>query len=522
MAAEGTRYRFGPLERRGLVAGWRGGQIASVAGGLVVAVLVLRSRPTPVSVVVALVTVVGGIAFACWPVGGRTGEEWLPTVARWEAARATGSRRHRSAAPAHGHLVGADGVASEALPTAAGRRGGRTAKQSDGPFGDLEVLSAGGVSRGACGVVVDRRARTYTAVLALRGHSFALLDPADKERRVAGWAGVLASLARPGSAVHRVQWLATTVPDDGKAVREHLAERAELGEDATARRSYSQLLDGAGASTCRHEAHLAVQVSAAGQRGRALRSALAGDAGGCAAVLREADALRRLLSEAEALVEGILSPRQLAGLLRRGTDAGARATCAAGGGRAPGDGPGDCRAAAPRPDGHGGPWPMAVEAGWGSLRTDGSWHATYWIAEWPRVDVGPDFLAPLLLGTSRRTVSVVMEPLSPQLAIRQVEQARTADLADSELRRRGGFLPTARRAREEALVTRREEELADGHASLRFSGYVTVTASSRPLLDDACEETEQAAGQCRLELRRLFGDQDRGFATSLPLCRGLS
>ncbi len=165
---------------------------------------------------------------------------------------------------------------------------------------------------------------------------------------------------------------------------------------------------------------------------------------------------------------------------------------------------------------------MAVEAGWGSLRTDGSWHATYWIAEWPRVDVGPDFLAPLLLGTSRRTVSVVMEPLSPELAIRQVEQARTADLADSELRRRGGFLPTARRAREEALVTRREEELADGHASLRFSGYVTVTASSRPLLDDACEETEQAAGQCRLELRRLFGDQDRGFATSLPLCRGLS
>ncbi len=520
MAIEGTRYRFGPLERRGLVAGWRGGQIASVAGGLVVAVLVLRSRPTPVSVVVALVTVVGGVALACWPVGGRTGEEWLPTVARWEAARATGSRHHRSAAPAHGHLVDADGVACEARP-AAGRRADRTSTRSAGPFGDLEVLSARGTARGACGVVVDRRARTYTAVLALRGHSFALLDPADKERRVAGWAGVLASLARQGSAVHRVQWLATTVPDDGRAVREHLAERAELGEDATARRSYSQLLDGMGASTCRHEAHLAVQVSAAGQRVRAPRSAR-GDAGGCAAVLREADALRRLLSEVDAQVEGVLSPRQLAGLLRRGTEAGPRATCAARGEGAPDDTSEDVPPEAPRLLGPGGLWPMAVEAEWGSLRTDGSWHATYWIAEWPRVDVGPDFLAPLLLGTSRRTVSVVMEPLSPELAVRQVEQARTADLADSELRRRGGFLPTARRAREEALVTRREEELADGHASLRFSGYVTVTASSPALLADACEETEQAAGQCRLELRRLFGDQDRGFVTSLPLCRGLS
>ena len=365
--------------------------------------------------------------------------------------------------------------------------------------------------------------RTYTAVLALRGHSFALLDPADKERRVAGWAGVLASLARQGSAVHRVQWLAThRCPTTGRAVREHLAERAELGEDATARRSYSQLLDGTGASTCRHEAHLAVQVSAAGQRGPAPRGRPAADAGGCAAVLREADALRRLLSEADVRSRGSSGPGSSPGCC-----AGAprpvlapRAPHVASG--APDGTSEDVPPEAPRLLGPGGPWPMAIEAEWGSLRTDGSWHATYWIAEWPRVDVGPDFLAPLLLGPSRRTVSVVMEPLSPELAVRQVEQARTADLADSELRRRGGFLPTARRAREEALVTRREEELADGHASLRFSGYVTVTASSPALLADACEETEQAAGQCRLELRRLFGDQDRGFVTSLPLCRGLS
>ena len=128
----------------------------------------------------------------------------------------------------------------------------------------------------------------------------------------------------------------------------------------------------------------------------------------------------------------------------------------------------------------------------------------------------------MLLGSVRRSVSVVMEPVSPSRAVRQVEQARTADLADSELRRRGGFLATARRAREEALVNRREEELADGHASFRFSGYVTVTAPTRDLLESACEETEQAAGQCRLELRRLYGEQAQGFTCTLPLGRGLS
>jgi hypothetical protein len=115
-----------------------------------------------------------------------------------------------------------------------------------------------------------------------------------------------------------------------------------------------------------------------------------------------------------------------------------------------------------------------------------------------------------------------MEPISPSRAIRAVQQARTADIADSELRRRGGFLSTARRAREAELVVRREGELADGHGSYRFSGYVTVTAPSATQLEEWCETTEHAAGQARLELRRLFGDQERALLCTLPFCRGLS
>jgi hypothetical protein len=415
--------------------------------------------------------------------------------------------------------MGADGKSQHA-PSAVPGHGHRRRPGPVGPFGDLDLLVAGGPSRPPCGVLIDRRTRTYTAVLSLHGHNFALLDATEKERQVARWAGVLASLARAGSSVHRVQWLATTVPDDGHGVRHHLAERAVLDEKNAARRSYTSLLDGAGARTCRHETLLAVQISATAKRGGAPRAAGRGHAGGCAAVLREADALRRALGEADVVVDGLLTPLQLAELLRRSGEEEpiSEAPTAA-------DEPGGYESAEGvehRPAFSGSPWPMATEPEWGCVRIDALWHATYWISEWPRVDVGPDFLAPLLLGSSRRTVSVVMEPLPPELAVRQVEQARTADLADSELRRRGGFLATARRAREEELVTRREEELADGHASLRFSGYVTVTASSRERLEEACEETEQAAGQCRLELRRLYGDQDRGFATSLPLCRGLS
>ena len=164
---------------------------------------------------------------------------------------------------------------------------------------------------------------------------------------------------------------------------------------------------------------------------------------------------------------------------------------------------------------------MGVAAEWSRVRVDGTWHATYWVAEWPRTDAGPDFLGPLLLSSAvRRTMSVVMEPLGPIEASRKVEQARTADIADAELRRRGGFLATARRRREEEILVRREVELADGHAQYRFAGYVTVSASGPDELEDACGQVEQAAGQAGLELRRCYGDQADTFLCTLPLGRG--
>ena len=112
-------------------------------------------------------------------------------------------------------------------------------------------------------------------------------------------------------------------------------------------------------------------------------------------------------------------------------------------------------------------------------------------------------------------------PTGPSAA-RQVAQARTADLADGELRRRGGFLTTARHAREKESVEERDVELADGHAQYRFSGYVTLATDSREELTASCAAAEQAAGQAGIDLRLLYGAQDVAFACSLPLGRGLT
>ena len=472
-----TRFRFGPLERRGLVAGWRGGQIAAVAAGLLVGVVILRSRPDLTGATLALLAVVAGAAAAAWPVAGRTAEEWAPDAAR--------------------HVAG--GVRS------------RLASRRGDPFGTLcllqvELDGVGGGPPIRAGIVRDGPARTFTAVVAARGPGFLLLGPGDKDRRVGAWAGVLSAMAREGTAVHRVQWVERSLPDDGAEIRDHLANRRVLDGDSPAGRSYDELVAGSVPVTYRHQVLLAVTVHA-GRSARAVRAAGGGDRGAATVLLREVAAFRRRLAEVEVEAGSVLDGPALVAAIRTGFEPGGRLA----------------DPAAPAPAGARWPWPMGSTPGWSRVQVDGTWHVTFWVAEWPRIEVGPDFLGPLLLLSEvRRTVSVVMEPVGPIRAARQVEQARTADIADAELRRRGGFLATARRRREEEVLARRELELADGHAQYRFSGYLTVTADDPETLEDACGRVEQAAGQAGLEIRRCYGDQLRAFTAGLPLGRGLA
>ena len=71
MSSEGARYRFGPRERGGALAGWRAGQILTVAFGLVVGVLILRAEPNVAGVGVAVLILAACGAMATWPVNGR-------------------------------------------------------------------------------------------------------------------------------------------------------------------------------------------------------------------------------------------------------------------------------------------------------------------------------------------------------------------------------------------------------------------------------------------------------------------
>jgi hypothetical protein len=84
-----------------------------------------------------------------------------------------------------------------------------------------------------------------------------------------------------------------------------------------------------------------------------------------------------------------------------------------------------------------------------------------------------------------------------------------------------GFVETARTRRVSEAAVQREDELADGHAAVRFAGYVTVSARSEEELERHCSEVEHAAQMARLEPLRLYGQQEEAFSYTLPLCRGL-
>jgi hypothetical protein len=444
--------------------------------------------------------VAAGVATATWPVGGRTVEQWVP-----DAVRHVDALRRRKRVP--------------------GRTPFATLR-----FLDVDMAPAGGAPSGSrfqgnggraggrrAGVIHDVAARTYTAVLEVSGPGFILLSPADKVRRVAGWSGVLASLAREGTPVHRVQWIERSFPDDGAEIRDHLDQSAVLDDDTLSHRSYSAFVEGEIATGQRHEVMLAVTVHG-GKSARAVRAAGGGHRGACAVLLREVASVGRRLGEAGLDVVGVLTPATLADAVRRGfdVDTGERR-------RSDGRIVGREETAPVTSVPSSWPGPMGLITEWGRVRIDGTWHTTYWIAEWPRADVDADFLGPLLLASDiRRAVSVVMQPVGPLRAARQIEQARTADIADAELRRRGGFLATVRRRREEEVLVQREGELADGHGSFRFSGYVTVSATDTDALDLACGRLEQVAGQAGLELRRCYGDQAVAFTCTLPLGRGLA
>ena len=506
-----TMYRFGPLERMGFMLGLRVAQVAGMVAAMLIGLAFLNAGGW--RGLLAAVAIVGAAAaILLVPVRGHTVEEWAPLMLRFVIGRFCGRARFRAQLGQVGHLVGIpDGGLR---PEAPGEPRALPAELARLEFLEGELAYYSGTP---FGVVVDRGAKTMTAVLQCRGESFALLGADDREQRLAEYGGALASLARDGSAVRRIAWSERTLPANRDQLAQYVVDhkRADLSLEQPSDElvSYFQLLRSAPDVAEDHVLMFSVQIDLYRVAARqAIKRHGGGDLGAMAVLADELQQVIDLLQSAGITVAGALTRRGVAAAIRNSYDPWGRQLRA----RISPDGVAAMSAG-----------PMARDEYWSHIETDGALHATLWIAEWPRIDVRATFLQPLLTSSrATRTVTMVMELVGPSKAIQRAERAVTENSTNESMRARIGQRTTKRVQHKEEATGRREEELASGHAEVRFAGYITVSTPSAPGGVDELESTvarvELEAKRALLRTERMWGQQAEAFTYgALPLCRGL-
>ena len=498
MSDSARTFRFSPLDRTGWLLGLSGSQCVAVGAGIFAAGLLLDAG-LPIGVALLPPMLTTAFAFASWD--RRSLHEWAPTILRYLRLRAIGQLRWSAQLPL---LTG--------TPTDSGRQPPLP------PFlTGLSILDVGALAwspstiHDGAAVVSDRRQRTLSASVRVRGREFSLIERSEQERIVQLWGDALAGFCTERGPVSRIRVTEWAAPG-GAAERARLTSASPVASDHDAARSYDELLAEAGPSAIRHE--ILVTLTVDQRRIRRRDTSRPDSAAGIDTLFEELRLLTSRLEGAGLTVSPPLSARETATALRLRLDPqSADPIAVRGASLAELAGLLNVHSATP----------LATESTWGRLRADGAFHRTYWVAEWPRLDVPPNWLEPLLLyGGGVRTFALHYEPVPPSRSQRRIDRDSTRLAADEEQRARTGFRVGARHRRAQTAVAEREAELVAGYAELEFAGFLTVSAADEQTLERSCAEYEQAAAQAGLELRALHGRHDLGVVCALPVGRGLA
>jgi hypothetical protein len=365
------------------------------------------------------------------------------------------------------------------------------------------------------GAIRDHRFGSVTAAIQVFGPGAVLAGGDERRAQAEAWGRAIAGLATQESSGIVVQWILRCRATPNGELVEHLRRlNSGLLDGLALADQYRNWLASRAYASNEHECLLAATVKSGSTGGRWRRAPGRTTTPGSEDATRLWEALSRLgrdLAQAGILSSAPLAPASLAYWIVQTGHRPSRPALASGYEPVP-----DVRRSVVN-----WPWPVAVDESWGHVQVDGAYMALYWVAEWPRSEVGDDFLFPLLIvDRPLTTFSVRLRPLSLTEATREVVRARVADRADRTLRERAGFAVSARRQLEEDWVQAREVALATGHLPVVFCGHLAVTSATEAELDRACGELESRALACHLEIRRLYGQQAKALVATLPSGRG--
>ena len=138
--------------------------------------------------------------------------------------------------------------------------------------------------------------------------------------------------------------------------------------------------------------------------------------------------------------------------------------------------------------------------------------------EAPRQQVTSGVLTRLLSpGRFAKRVTLLFRPMSAGEAGRVLESEVNASAFREAYRKAQKRDETARDAADTERARRAAQEEAEGAGVVLMSLYVTATVLDGEQLAEAVADVEARADQSKIQLRRLYGSQSAGFATTLPL-----
>jgi hypothetical protein len=527
MTGETRTYRFGYHPNHGFLGSLSMTKCVGIATAFLIGAFTFSDFPVGSWVIrlgLAVVFAAIILTLSLWRFFGLTPLEWRAIATRYHIQRARGMlafQSNRHAWGTWGETITPPVREKAPKPQVAPRM----AICVPAELSDVEILETTcNTTSGSfpMGVAKDKLSNTYTACFLTGARSFALDDYEEQERRLDQYGQFLASLAGDDTQVSRVAWYERTVPASSQELLEHIetAKAPDTPEDHLGLLASRDLVYDAGRQLS-HEVYTCIQIDAGGTRGSQLVKRRGGGDKGSLSLIAEEGAkfvsglVRIDVLDPRALrgrTPAILDARRFATTIRDGLDPFGRLD------RGDGVDPTDFGQTASR-------------STWGNYRVDGSLHATGYVREWPHSPVRSDFLGAMLNGQPSavvRTVALVMNIVPPTKAQKRAERSLIGRRGDHGFLRKIGKTPTAKQERLLEAAASRERELTYNHEMTSFAGYIAVSVpigsseeDDQLDLDSAFRVMQGQAGDSRLKLQRLYGQQPEGLTFTLPLCRGL-
>ncbi|MFD0690943.1 SCO6880 family protein [Actinomadura fibrosa] len=373
--------------------------------------------------------------------------------------------------------------------------------QLPGVLAPLTLLSAEDGYGGRYGIVWDRRTGLLTATLRVVPTSTWLADRGDADTWVAAWGGWLATLGHTPA----VRWVTVTVetaPEPGSTLADSVERAVVPAAPAAARAIMSELVRTAPSAAADVDTRVSITFDP-----RASPASPKDLVEAVAELGRTLDGLASRLGACGVSVLGRATAAEIAGAVRTAFDPHAR---------------GEVNRLLARPSSEeilswGEAGPVAATEHTDRYEHDGGTSVTWAWHEPPRQNVRSDVLARLVApGPFPKRVALQYRALPAAAASRVLQQEVNAAAFRAQFRRRIGRDETARDSWDAARARQAAVEEAMGAGVCLVSMYATVTVTDPADLRRAVAQVEASADSSKIRLRRLWGSQAAGFATTLP------